>query len=204
MIDLNVFVPEGGSLQLLTDALNINDQGEIMGLGFPPGVPPVSIDFGAHVFLLVPCRHESESCRDAGTGRIAATSAGGAELVRKRIPRCTRRRVADFCRTIVEPDAVSTWQSQFLNALGDSSSTAIIWELSVGVELDSYIVACHTGGGSTHFTCLCYADLPFGLGPPRLEPCNFRIHPGSRARWTLATTFGQLIVQLTGIAVFVI
>jgi probable HAF family extracellular repeat protein len=82
MIDLNVFVPEGADLQLLTDALNINDRGEIMGLGFPPGIPTDNIDFGAHVFLLVPCRDESESCRAAGTGRIAVTSASGAELAR--------------------------------------------------------------------------------------------------------------------------
>jgi probable HAF family extracellular repeat protein len=83
MIDLNVFVPEGGSLQLLTIALNINDRGEIMGLGFPPGFPPDDIDFGAHVFLLVPCRDANESCRDAGTGRIAVTSAAGGEPFRR-------------------------------------------------------------------------------------------------------------------------
>jgi hypothetical protein len=82
MIDLNVFVPEGGSLQVLTDALNINDRGEIMGVGFPPGVPTDDIDVGGHVFLLIPCHDESDSCRDAGTGRIAVTDAGAARTIR--------------------------------------------------------------------------------------------------------------------------
>ena len=35
MIDLNALVPPGSSLQQLTDALNINDRGEIYGVGVP-------------------------------------------------------------------------------------------------------------------------------------------------------------------------
>ena len=84
MIDLNIFIPEGSSLGLLTDAMNINDRGEIMGLGFPPGVPTDNTDVGGHVFLLVPCHDESESCRDAGTGRVARISVGPAEAPRSR------------------------------------------------------------------------------------------------------------------------
>jgi probable HAF family extracellular repeat protein len=83
MIDLDVFVPEGAGLQLLTHALNINDPGEIMGLGFPRGVPPGDIDFGAHVFLLVPCLEQSETCRNAGAGRIAVKSVLPAEVVHR-------------------------------------------------------------------------------------------------------------------------
>lgn len=76
MIDLNVFVPsEGSSLALLTDAFNVNDRGEIIGIGFPPGVPPGEV--GSHVFLLIPCGDESENCR-AGASRIPVTSAGAA------------------------------------------------------------------------------------------------------------------------------
>ena len=36
VIDLNQFLPSGSGLQL-TDAYNINDRGEIVGLGIPPG-----------------------------------------------------------------------------------------------------------------------------------------------------------------------
>jgi probable HAF family extracellular repeat protein len=75
MIDLNVFIPEGASLEQLTDAININDRGEIMGVGFPVGVPQDNLEIGGHVFLLIPCHDDSESCRDAGTGRIAVTDA---------------------------------------------------------------------------------------------------------------------------------
>jgi probable HAF family extracellular repeat protein len=53
MIDLNVFVPEDSSLAVLTDTLNINDRAEIMGVGFPVGVPPDNPDIGGHVFLLI-------------------------------------------------------------------------------------------------------------------------------------------------------
>jgi probable HAF family extracellular repeat protein len=78
MIDLNAFVPEGSTLQQLTDAFNINDRGEILGVGLPPGVPPGEI--GSHVFLLIPCGDESDSCRAAG--RIAVTSTGAGAPVR--------------------------------------------------------------------------------------------------------------------------
>ena len=36
MTDLNIFLPPGAGLQQLTDAYNINDHGEITGLGVPP------------------------------------------------------------------------------------------------------------------------------------------------------------------------
>lgn len=85
MLDLNVFVPqEGSSLALLTDAFNINDRGEIIGIGFPPGVPPGEV--GSHVFLLIPCGDESENCRAAApitvTSTRAAASCGTSSTLR--------------------------------------------------------------------------------------------------------------------------
>ena len=78
MIDLNVFVPkEGSSLALLTDAFNINDRGEIIGTGVPPGIPPGEV--GGHVFLLIPCGDESDNCR---AGQIAMPSTESAATVR--------------------------------------------------------------------------------------------------------------------------
>jgi probable HAF family extracellular repeat protein len=55
LIDLNTFVPPGSSLQQLVDAFNINDSGEIDGLGVPPGVNPGDVFTLGHVFVLIPC-----------------------------------------------------------------------------------------------------------------------------------------------------
>ena len=53
MIDLNIFLPPSADLQQLTDAYNINDRGEIVGLGVPPGCGD---EFACgHVFVLIPC-----------------------------------------------------------------------------------------------------------------------------------------------------
>jgi probable HAF family extracellular repeat protein len=53
MIDLNIFLPPNTDLQQLTDAYNINDRGEIDGLGIPLGCGD---EFSCgHVFVLIPC-----------------------------------------------------------------------------------------------------------------------------------------------------
>jgi probable HAF family extracellular repeat protein len=66
MIDLNSFLPPGAALQQLTDAYNINDRGEIVGLGVPPGCDD---EFACgRIFVLIPCDDErsgSDGCRDA-------------------------------------------------------------------------------------------------------------------------------------------
>ena len=59
IFDLNTLVPENSSLQLI-EAFNINDRGEILGRGAPPGVE--SLDFGGHTFLLVPCGTGDADC----------------------------------------------------------------------------------------------------------------------------------------------
>jgi probable HAF family extracellular repeat protein len=52
VIDLNTFLPPSAELQL-TDAYNINDRGEIAGLGVPPGCGD---EFACgRVFVLLPC-----------------------------------------------------------------------------------------------------------------------------------------------------
>ena len=53
MIDLNTLIPPNSSLQLVF-AGNINDRGEIVGAGVPPGDPPNPDLFG-RLFLLIPC-----------------------------------------------------------------------------------------------------------------------------------------------------
>jgi len=62
ILDLNTLIPSGSSLQLAV-ARNINDRGEIVGDGVPPGAPTNS--FADHGFLLIPCdeNHPNiESC----------------------------------------------------------------------------------------------------------------------------------------------
>ena len=63
IVDLNTLIPQNSSLDLLA-GLNINDRGEILGVGVPPGAPPNTDLFG-HLFLLIPCDRDhldAEGC----------------------------------------------------------------------------------------------------------------------------------------------
>ena len=53
MFDLNRLIPANSSLTL-SAAWNINDRGEIVGVGVPPG-GSTNTDFVGHLFLLIPC-----------------------------------------------------------------------------------------------------------------------------------------------------
>jgi probable HAF family extracellular repeat protein len=54
IVDLNVLILPGSSLQL-ADAMDINERGEIDGIGVPPGVPSGNFITQGHGFLLIPC-----------------------------------------------------------------------------------------------------------------------------------------------------
>jgi hypothetical protein len=69
IIDLNAVIPAGSNL-FLANAFNINDRGEILGLGLPPGVQ--NGDFGGHDFLLIPCNANDEGCQESA--KVAATA----------------------------------------------------------------------------------------------------------------------------------
>ncbi|HKV80238.1 MAG TPA: hypothetical protein VJP02_18965 [Candidatus Sulfotelmatobacter sp.] len=78
VIDLNIFLSPGSALQQLTDAYNINDRGEIVGLGVPTGCGD---EFACgRIFVLIPCVNDDalgdEGCRDAD----AATSMDGIDF----------------------------------------------------------------------------------------------------------------------------
>jgi probable HAF family extracellular repeat protein len=77
MIDLNALIPLNSSL-ILTDAQNINEQGEIAGLGVPAGCQPADVEICGHAFLLIP----DGECDDDCEGRIAA-SQNNAAMVRR-------------------------------------------------------------------------------------------------------------------------
>jgi hypothetical protein len=74
MVDLNSLIPGNSSLELVT-ALDINDRGEIAGIGVPPGVSFQDADRRGHAFLLIPCEgdnSEANGCEDAPEATDAA------------------------------------------------------------------------------------------------------------------------------------
>jgi probable HAF family extracellular repeat protein len=68
MVDLNTLIPPNSSL-LLTNAIDINDRGEIAGMGVPAGCDPVLQDSCEHAYLLIPDGDCDSDCE----GRIAAS-----------------------------------------------------------------------------------------------------------------------------------
>jgi probable HAF family extracellular repeat protein len=75
IIDLNAAIPANSSLQLVeTD--NINEGGEIVGRGLPPGcnVPNLC----GHVFLLIPCHEASAQSCEGGANVAVETRASAA------------------------------------------------------------------------------------------------------------------------------
>jgi hypothetical protein len=58
MVDLNTLIPENSGLQLVY-AESINDAGEIVGIGVPPGISPKDVETLGHAFVLIP---EREVC----------------------------------------------------------------------------------------------------------------------------------------------
>ena len=99
MIDLNTVIPPGSGLQL-TNALNINDRGEILAKSVPMGIPPVNDEDLGHVVLLVPCEEDRGNCVNvlaSPSGREPAVSA--LSLTHVRQPRTMR-------------DAVRTWRER--------------------------------------------------------------------------------------------
>jgi hypothetical protein len=53
-LDLNTLIAPGSGLQL-TNAININDRGEILAKSIPVGVAPVDDEDLGHLVLLIPC-----------------------------------------------------------------------------------------------------------------------------------------------------
>jgi probable HAF family extracellular repeat protein len=53
MVDLNTLIPENSGLQLVY-AESINNAGEIVGIGVPPGISPKDVETLGHAFVLIP------------------------------------------------------------------------------------------------------------------------------------------------------
>lgn len=83
MVDLNTLIPPNSGLQLVY-AEAINDAGEIVGIGVPPGISPVDVETLGHAFALLP---ESDYCEcpDEQGAKAASTDVrhAGAEIMRR-------------------------------------------------------------------------------------------------------------------------
>ena len=77
MLDLNTLIPAGSGLQL-TNAIDINDRGEILAKSVPIGTTPIDDQDLGHVVLLVPCE-ESENCEPNVNAAGSVMSAGPVE-----------------------------------------------------------------------------------------------------------------------------
>lgn len=104
MIDLNTVIPPGSGLQL-TNAVNINDRGEILAKSIPAGATPIDDHDLGHVVLLVPCEEDRGDCVNVSapaSGREPAVSALTRTHVRQ--PRSMR-------------DAMRTWRERSTSPL---------------------------------------------------------------------------------------
>jgi hypothetical protein len=100
MIDLNTVISPGSGLQL-TNALNINDRGEILAKSIPAGVTPVDDEDFGHVVLLVPCDEERGDCVNqlaGATSSISSFPRKGAEqqLTTRKAMRAWRERFTEW------------------------------------------------------------------------------------------------------------
>jgi len=73
MVDLNSLVPPDSSLSL-SAAWNINERGEIVGVGVPPG-GSTNTDYVGHLFLLIPCDANHPNIEGCDYSLVEATSA---------------------------------------------------------------------------------------------------------------------------------
>src|SRR5437879_4283343 len=87
MVDLNTLIPSGSSL-LLIDAFNINDRGEISGIGLPPGCE--DLDRCGRAYVLIP--HEGD--QEDNNVRTIAITPSYATLAPQAAPATTQSRPA--------------------------------------------------------------------------------------------------------------
>jgi len=96
MLDLNTLIPPGSGLQL-TNAININDRGEILAKSDPLGVTPIDDEDLGHLVLLVPCDEGRGDCENelaAGTSPVSFSdrTAVGQQLNARKPIRAWRER----------------------------------------------------------------------------------------------------------------
>jgi probable HAF family extracellular repeat protein len=106
MLDLNTLIPEDSGLQL-TNAININDRGEILAKSVPVGVTPIDDEDLGHLVLLIPCRADDvEGCggNSQSTGNLPSRSPSARSA--------TSVARTETHRPITAKDAVATWRAR--------------------------------------------------------------------------------------------
>jgi probable HAF family extracellular repeat protein len=92
MVDLNTLIPHDSGLQLVYGEA-INDAGEIVGIGVPPGVSPLDVEVLGHAYVLIP-RDEIADPQDEHFETIASGTASAV------LPANTRAATARMIRRI--------------------------------------------------------------------------------------------------------
>jgi probable HAF family extracellular repeat protein len=170
-IDLNIFNHPGSGLQNLQLAYNINDRGEIDGLGVPPGCnDPFAC---GHVFVLVPCddRHrDDEGCNE---GRRT-----------NEMPQADRARLKPFRQ--MSPPTLSQWAGRYRRptfrtgsdrVANDPTGAATPSNLAeygyCAVDTKNTLTGICIGAG-TNFQCTDqYDKLQCPPGKKAITPTNF-------------------------------
>jgi probable HAF family extracellular repeat protein len=92
MVDLNTLIPHDSSLQLVYGEA-INDAGEIVGIGVPPGVSPADVEVLGHAYVLIPQDGIGES-------QYEQAETNTSEIARAELPANTRAATARMVRRI--------------------------------------------------------------------------------------------------------
>ena len=101
MVNLNTLIPPGSSLQLAI-ANDINDRGEIDGIGVPPGVSLDNVVTQGHGFLLIPCDENHpgvEGCDYSlveGNAAVSQENLAGRDAASHELPLSLMRRTSWF------------------------------------------------------------------------------------------------------------
>ena len=102
MLDLNTLIRPGSGLQL-TNAININDRGEILAKSIPVGVTPIDDEDFGHVVLLIPC-HEEDDCKSENESTVTSNTRIQSAL---RVSNNARAQ-----RTATVKDVVADWRTK--------------------------------------------------------------------------------------------
>ena len=105
MVDLNTLIPANSGLELVT-ADNINDRGEIVGVGVPGRC---SVHFCGHLFLLIPCTTDDlQGCENNSEGTISAVQRDSAPALNSSSILPQRR--------LTPKERVAAWREQLASA----------------------------------------------------------------------------------------
>jgi|SRR5579884_886960 len=86
LVDLNSLIAADSPLHLsfaggplsVTGPLDINDRGDVAGIGSPAGVSPVDAQSFGHAFLLIPCERDQKQCEGDKAMSASATRSNAA------------------------------------------------------------------------------------------------------------------------------